>query len=284
MTPLTIVLTGATSGIGRQAALTLGAAGHQLLVVGRNPALLDALVRELAERNLPEPRCFRADLSLQAEVRRVAAEISAAAPVIDVLVNNAGAIFDERKVTADGLEMTFALNHVAYWLMTRLLLSNVAASRDGRIVSTASAAHKRGTLDFDDLQSTKRYTGWGVYGASKLANICFTRELARRLRLDAATAHVSASCLHPGFVATKFGDANGFLLSSALKAAKIVTALTEAKGADTLTWLCTAPGAAARSGGYFERRRPATMSREAGDDAVARRLWEATAALVGESP
>ncbi len=284
MTPLTIVLTGATSGIGRQAALALGGAGHQLLVVGRNPALLDALAHDLAERNAPTPRTFRADLSLQAEVRRVAAELAAAAPVIDVLVNNAGAIFDERKVTADGLEMTFALNHVAYWLMTRLLMPNVAASQDGRIVSTASRAHMRGTLDFADLQSTTRYTGWGAYGASKLANIGFTRELARRLRSDPATAHVSASCLHPGFVATKFGDSNSFLFSSVLKAAKLVTALTEAKGADTLTWLCTAPGAAERNGGYFEKRKPAKLSREAEDDAVARRLWDATAALVGETP
>ncbi len=282
MTAKTVVLTGATSGIGRRAALTLGAAGHHLLVVGRNQALLDALVADLAKRGAAAPRTFRADLSLQAEVRRVAGEIAAAAPVIDVLVNNAGAIFDERKVTADGLEMTFALNHVAYWLMTRLLTPNVAASSEGRIVSTASAAHKRGTLDFDDLQSVKRYTGWGAYGASKLANICFTRELARRLSANPSTKHVSASCLHPGFVATKFGDQNGFLFSGALKAAKIATALSEEKGADTLTWLCTAPGADARHGGYFEKRKPAPMSREAQDDAVARRLWDATAALVGE--
>ena len=284
MTAQTIVLTGATSGIGRQAALSLGASGHRLLVVGRNQQLLDALVADVTKRGGLPPRTFRADLSLQREVRRVAAEIAAAAPVIDVLVNNAGAIFDERLLTAEGLERTFALNHVAYWLMTRLLTPNIAASPDGRIISTASAAHTRGTLDFDDLQSANRYTGWGAYGASKLANICFTRELARRLSADPSTKHVSASCLHPGFVATKFGDATGFLFSSALKAVKIATALSEAKGADTLTWLCTAPGAAARNGGYFEKRRLATMSREAGDDGVARRLWEATAALVGESP
>ncbi len=282
MTAQTIVLTGATSGIGRQAALALGAAGHRLLVVGRNQQLLDALVAEMTKRGAAPPRTFRADLSLQSEVRRVAVELAAAAPVIDVLVNNAGAIFDERKVTAEGLEMTFALNHVAYWLLTRLLMPNVAASADGRIISTASAAHMRGTLDFDDLQSAKRYTGWGAYGASKLANICFTRELARRLSADPSTRHVSASCLHPGFVATKFGDANGFVFSSALKAAKIATALSDVKGADTLVWLSTAPGAAGRHGGYFEKRKPARMSAEAGDDAVAKRLWEETARLVGE--
>ena len=282
MTAQTIVLTGATSGIGRQAALALGAIGHRLLVVGRNQQLLEALESDMTKRGAVPPRTFRAELTLQSEVRRVAAELAAAAPVIDVLVNNAGAIFDERKLTAEGLEMTFALNHLAYWLMTRLLTPNVAASADGRIVSTASAAHTRGTLDFDDLQSARRYSGWGAYGASKLANICFTRELARRLRANPDTKHVSASCLHPGFVATKFGDANGLVFSSALKAAKLVTALSEAKGADTLVWLCTAPGAAARHGGYFEKRKPAPMSSEAKDDEVARRLWVETARLVGE--
>ncbi len=282
MASSTIVLTGATSGIGRQAALALGAAGHRLVVVGRNRALLDALTAELIASGATAPVTVLADLSRQAEVRRAAREVATAAPVIDVLVNNAGAIFDERAVTVDGLERSFALNHVAYWLLTRLLLPNVAASPHGRIVSTASGAHRRGHLDFDDLQSVRAYTAWGAYSASKLANICFTRELARRLRAVPATQHVSASCLHPGFVATKFGDGNGIVFSTLLKAFKLVTALSEAKGADTLVWLATASDPAARHGGYFEKRKPGPLSAEAQDDVVARRLWEVTAALVGE--
>lgn len=278
----TIVLTGATSGIGRQAALALGAQGHQLLAVGRNDALLAQLADDMVAAGAPAPRTFKADLALMAEVRRVAVEIAAAAPVIDVLVNNAGAIFDERAETPEGLERTFALNHMAYWLLTRCLLPQVTAAPAPRIVSTASAAHRRGTLDLADLQSARRYSAWGAYGASKLANILFTRELARRLSAVPATAHVSASCLHPGFVATRFGDANGLLFAAALKAAKVATALSEPKGADTLVWLCTAPGAAQRHGGYFEKRKPASLSREAQDDALAVRLWEATAALAGE--
>ncbi|MBI3792278.1 MAG: SDR family NAD(P)-dependent oxidoreductase [Gemmatimonadetes bacterium] len=278
----TIVLTGATSGIGRQAALSLSAAGHRLLVVGRNDTLLEALVRDCTARGGPAPEPFRADLSLMREVRRVAAELSAAAPAIDVLVNNAGAIFDTRRETAEGLEMTFALNHVAYWLLTRLLLGNLAAAPEGRVVSTASAAHARGHLDFADLQSTRRYTGWGVYGTSKLANILFTRELARRLSADPRTPHVTASCLHPGFVATRFGDDNGLLMSASIRAAKVATALSEEKGADTLIWLATASDPASRHGGFFEKRRPGTLTAEARDDEAARRLWDATAAITGE--
>ena len=282
VTPSTIVLTGATSGIGRQAALALGALGHRLLVVGRNPALLDALVRELRERGAAEPRTFRADLSLMADVRRVAAEIAEAAPAIDVLVNNAGAIFDERGATTEGLERTFALNHMAYWLLTRLLLPNVAASPAGRIVCTASRAHWRGHLDFDNLQFERGYSGWPAYAASKLANICFVRELARRLSTSERLRHVSVSALHPGFVASRFGDANGVLFAAVIRLLKYVTALSAEEGADTLVWLATAPDAPSRHGGYFAKRAAASLSAEARDPAVARRLWDETAKLAGE--
>ena len=282
LTPHTIVITGATSGIGRQAALVLGALGHRLLVVGRNPELLDALERDLRARGAPAPTPFRADLSLQSEVRRVAVEIAAAAPVIDVLVNNAGAIFDTRQLTAEGVERTVALNHVAYWLLTRALLPNLCASAEGRIVNTASRAHLRGHLDFTDLQHARRYSGWEAYGASKLANICFTRELARRLSASASSRHVSASALHPGFVSTRFGNANGPLFSAVIRIGKAILAISDERGADTIVWLCTAPGAATRNGGYFAQRKPARLSVEAQDDEVARRLWKVTAELVGE--
>ena len=280
----TIVITGATSGIGRQAALALATPGNRLLVVGRHHALLKTLRADLAARGAGEVHLFHADLSQLSDVRRVGAEITAAAPVIDVLANNAGAIFDTRRLTADGIEMTFALNHLAYWLLTRLLLPNIAASDDGRIVSTASRAHMRARLDFADLESARDYSAWMAYGTSKLMNILFTRELARRLAQDPATRRVSASSFHPGFVGSRFGDGNGFVLATLLKAAKSLVALSEAKGADTLVWLATAPDAAGRAGGYFEKRRPGRMSAAAQDDAAARRLWEVTAEFLGEAP
>lgn len=280
----TIVITGATSGIGRQAALALATPGNRLLVVGRHHALLKTLHADLAARGAGEVHPFHADLSELSDVRRVGAEIAAAAPVIDVLANNAGAIFDTRRLTADGIEMTFALNHLAYWLLTRVLLPNIAASDDGRIICTASRAHMRARLDFADLESARDYTAWMAYGTSKLMNILFTRELARRLAVDPAMRHVSASSFHPGFVQTRFGDGNGVVLATVMRMAKALVAVSEAKGADTLVWLATAPDSAGRSGGYFEKRRPGRMSAAARDDAAARRLWEVTAEFLGEAP
>ena len=199
----TIVATGATSGIGEVAVCDLARRGARIVFVARDPergaALLQRL-KTLAPQS--DHRAHLADLSRLSEMKRVATLIAQSESQIDVLINNAGAIFTTRQLTADGLERTFATNHLAYFVLTNLLLGRLRATPGARIVSTASGAHKGAKLDFDDLQSEHHFSGLRAYGRSKLMNILFTRELARRL----AGSGVTANCLHPGFVATRFGD------------------------------------------------------------------------------
>src|SRR5579883_917875 len=200
-----VAMTGATSGIGEVAAERLAEAGATILFVARDRARAEATLQRLRAKGAAPHRFYLADLSRLAEMKRVGAEIAADAPRLDVLVNNAGALFSARRVTPDGLEMTFALNHMSYFVLTAALIEKLKASAPARIVSTASAAHQGAQLDFDDLQNEKRYSGLRAYGRSKLCNILFTRELARRLQ----GTGVTANCLHPGFVATRFGDEVG---------------------------------------------------------------------------
>ena len=199
----TIVATGATSGIGEVAVLALAGLGARIVFIARDEARAQATMRKL-EAKAPglDHRLHLADLSSMAETRKVGEAIAANEPRIDVLINNAGALFSNRRVTPEGLELTFALNHMAYFVLTEALRDRLVASAPARIVSTSSAAHQGMSLDFSDLQSAKGYNGLRVYGRSKLANILFTRELARRL----AGTEVTANCLHPGVVATRFGD------------------------------------------------------------------------------
>jgi NAD(P)-dependent dehydrogenase (short-subunit alcohol dehydrogenase family) len=211
-----------------------------------------------------------ADLSRLSEMKRVAGEI---AGDIDVLINNAGALFGRREVTEDGLEKTFATNHMAYFVVTNLLLPQLKPG--ARIVSTASDAHRGARLDFDDLQSGRRYSGFSVYGKSKLCNILFTRELARRLEGSGATAN----CLHPGFVATRFGDASGGLFQTVIGLGKSTVALSPEEGARTILYLASSPEVEGKSGGYYVKCKPATPTREAQSDADARRLWDISARI-----
>jgi len=272
-----VVITGATSGIGQVAAERLAGMGARMVLVARDKARGEATLVRLRERAPGAAHSIHyADLSRLAEMKRVAAEIAAAEPRIDVLINNAGALFGSRHVTEDGLELTFALNHMAYFVLTHGLRDRLLASAPARVVNTASNAHRRARLDFDDLQSAHGYSGFKAYGRSKLANILFTRELARRL----AGAGVTANCLHPGFVATRFGDQTGGLLSSVVRAAKIF-AISSEEGAETLVYLASAPEVANVSGAYFYKCRPATPTKEAQDDAAAQRLWSETAKLAG---
>src|SRR6185295_11785312 len=206
----------------------------------------------------------------------VGAQIVEAEPRIDVLINNAGAMFNRRELSPDGLEMTFAVNHMAYFVLTEALRTRLIASAPARIVSTASGAHSRAHIKFDDLQSTRGYSGFSVYGRSKLCNILHTRELARRL----AGTGVTANCLHPGFVATRFGDNNGGWFGLAIGVAKGLFALSPQQGAQTSVYLASSPEVTA-SGGYFDKCAPATPSRAARDDEAARRLWQESARLVG---
>jgi NAD(P)-dependent dehydrogenase (short-subunit alcohol dehydrogenase family) len=265
----TVVATGATSGIGAAAVEALARQGARIVFCARDPARAEATRRRL-EAVAPGlgHRAYLADLSLIAQTRRVGAEIAAAEPRIDVLVNNAGALFSTRRVTAEGLEMTFALNHMSYFVLTSALRERIVAAK-GRIVSTASAAHRGAQLDFDDLQSAKIAPGFRVYGRSKLCNILFTRELARRLAGTGATAN----CLHPGVVASRFADEAGGWTAPLFKLVKRF-AISPQQGADTIVWLASSPEVAGVTGQYFARRKPGALSRAAQDDTAARRLWE----------
>jgi NAD(P)-dependent dehydrogenase (short-subunit alcohol dehydrogenase family) len=215
-----------------------------------------------------------ADLSRVGEMKRVAGEIAAAAPRIDVLMNNAGLIASSNRKTEDGLGLMFATNHLAYFVLTNLLLERLRAADGARIVSTASEAHRRARLDFDRLQDQKGMTG---YGTTKLCNILFTRELARRI----AGTGITANCLHPGFVATRFGDDSGGAMRAGLAIAKRLFALSPEEGAKTMVYLASSPRVAGQSGGYYDRCAPAEPSHEAQSDAAARRLWDLSAQITG---
>ncbi|HEX3396944.1 MAG TPA: SDR family NAD(P)-dependent oxidoreductase [Steroidobacteraceae bacterium] len=272
-----VVITGATSGIGEVAAQRLAAMGARIVLVARDAARGQKTLTRLPSLGPGAAHSiYYGDLSRIAESKRVAAEIAAAEPRIDVLINNAGALFGTRHVTADNLEATFATNHMAYFVLTLGLKANLLKGAPARVVSTASNAHKGYSLDFDDLQAAKGYSAMGAYGRSKLCNILFTRELARRW----VGQGITANCLHPGFVATRFGDGSGGLLSSVVRVAKTF-AITPEKGAETIVYLASSPEVAAISGEYFYQCRPATPTAAGRDDAAARRLWEQSAKLAG---
>lgn len=271
-----VVITGATSGIGQVAAEQLAALGARLVLVARDPKRGEAALARLRECGPgANPSIHYADLSRIAEMKRVAAAIAAAEPRVDVLINNAGALFGSRQLTPDGLEMTFATNHMAYFVVTQGLRDRLrAAAPTARVVSTSSDAHKGNRIDFNDLQSAQGYGGFKVYGRSKLLNILYTRELARRW----AGSGVTANCLHPGFVATRFGDHSGGFFSYVVRIAKNF-AISPEKGAQTIVYLATSDDVANTSGKYFYKCAEATPTREAQDDDAARRLWEETEKL-----
>jgi NAD(P)-dependent dehydrogenase (short-subunit alcohol dehydrogenase family) len=273
-----VVITGATSGIGRIGALRLARLGARLVIVARDRLRGDALLAELRTATPDVPHVIHyAELSRLADAKRVGAAIAAAEPRIDMLINNAGAMFSRRTLTNDGLERTFALNHMAYFVLTAGLLDRLTASAPARIINTASNAHRHGHLDFDDLQAAKSYRPFDVYGTSKLCNILFTRELARRL----SGRGVTANSFSPGFVATRFGSEAGGLLGFGMKFGKLVFAKSAEVGADTLVYLATAPEVANISGEFFYKRRRGKLTPEAQDDAVAQRLWQESERIAG---
>ena len=275
-----VVITGATSGIGEVAAQKLAAMGARIVMIARNrdrAAMTLSGLRQIAPGI--EHRVHYADLSRTGDVKRVATEIASAEPRIDVLINNAGAAFDRRQVNDDGIELTFATNHLSYFVLTEGLRESLLAVESARIVNTSSEAHRGARLDFDDLQFAKRYRGLAAYGRSKLCNILFTRDLARRLE----KTRVTANCLHPGFVATRIGDNNRGPVSYLFKFAKMF-ALSPEKGAETIVYLAASNDVANMSGQYFYRCRPLEPSKNAQDDAAGRRLWEESERLVGNPP
>ncbi len=270
-----VVITGATSGIGEVAAQRLADRGARLVLVARDTARGEAALARLRGSEMGMGHSIHyGDLSRISEMKRLAAEISAAEPRIDVLINNAGAMFGSRQVTEDNFERTFAINHMAYFVLTNGLRQRLFAGAPARVINTASDAHRGCRLDFDDLQSTSGYSGFKVYGRSKLCNILFTRELARRWGAQGVTTN----CLHPGFVATRFGDSSGGFLSRAVRVAKIF-AISPEEGAHTIVYLASSPDAANVSGEYFYKCRRATPTEEARDDSAAKRLWIESARL-----
>ncbi len=282
MTAKTILITGATSGIGRVAAESLARDGAHVVVVGRNPAKTAATVAEIkqATGGYASVDFLLADLSVQAEVRRLAGEFQSRYPRLDVLINNAGGIFRERRLTADGQEMTWALNHLSYFLLTNLLLDTLLASGPARIINVASNAHRRvPRLNFDNLDGAQGYAGFGAYGHSKLANVLFTYELARRL----AGTPVTVNAMHPGLIRTGFGANNGRLWQLMYV---VINALgrTPAQGADTLIYLAASPDVAGVTGQYFHERQAKPSSAASLDEAAAKRLWQvsAQATKIGE--
>jgi NAD(P)-dependent dehydrogenase (short-subunit alcohol dehydrogenase family) len=268
------LVTGATNGIGKVTAREIARTGARTLVVARDAARGAATAREIAEATGNAPEVLLADLSVQADVRRVAREVRARVPRLDLLVNNAGAIFAERAVSADGIEMTLALNHLAYFLLTLELLPALEGGDDVRVVNVSSVAHEAGRIDFDDLQGERRYGMWKAYAQSKLANVLFTRELARRV----AGRGISVNAVHPGAVASGFGR-NGDGVFARLVALGAPLLLSPDRGARTSIHVATSPDVRGVTGTYFARGRERRPSAAARDDATAARLWTVSEAL-----
>jgi NAD(P)-dependent dehydrogenase (short-subunit alcohol dehydrogenase family) len=272
------LITGGSRGIGQAAAIDLAGMGAQVAIVARD-AERGAATLSLIERETGQTAgLLLADLSSLEGVRQVAQEYRARYGRLDVLVNNAGAVFSQRSTTVDGFERTFALNHLAYFLLTNLLIDLLRADAPSRIVNVSSAAHQGAVLDFDDLQSEQKYAGFRAYGRSKLANILFTHELARRLE----GTGVTANCLHPGVVATGFNRNNGLLMRLGMTIARPFLISAE-KGAQTIVYLASSPEVEGVTGEYFVNCTATTSSPVSYDDEAARRLWDVSASLTGLS-
>ena len=268
----TVVVTGESSGIGAAAARALADLGATVAVVGRNPERTG----EVAQQCLGRGRAFVADMSSLDAVAALAEQLAAAYPVIDVLANNAGFIAAKNEPTVDGIESTFAVNHVAPFLLTRLLEPNLKASSEARVVTTSSAAHKTGRLD-RPFDPNAQWTSWGAYGDSKLANIAFTTELDRRM----AGTTVGANCFHPGVVHTGFGRDKGLLALLQSTMGRFLLISPE-KGADTLVFLASAPEAVRTTGKYWVKRKVKSPAPAGHDATSAQLLWSQTAALVSK--
>jgi NAD(P)-dependent dehydrogenase (short-subunit alcohol dehydrogenase family) len=262
----TVLVTGSTDGIGLETARQLLALGWRVLVHGRSPQRAKAAAEDLARGEAAAPvEPVWGDLSRMSEVVLLAAQAGERAPSLDVLINNAGVYEHQRRLTADGLELTMAVNHFAPFLLTHHLLGALSRAPRGRIVTVSSTAHQSGRLDLDDLTFARRYDGYAAYAASKLANVLFTVELAKRLEDSAVTAN----CLHPGVIATKLLR-SGFGMGGA----------PVEQGARTSVYLATSPEVGSVSGRYYVDCRPATPSRTARDEALAARLWQESERLL----
>ena len=280
MSGKTVLITGGSSGIGKATAIGLAALGARVAITGRNPGRVEAAAVEIrAATGNPDVHAFTADLSSQAEVRRLAAEVLDAYPRLDVLVNNVGGSWATRHVTADGLEHTFAVNHLAAFLLTNLLLDRLKASAPARVVTVSSNAQSLGKIDFEDLQGERRYSEQKAYPQSKLASVMFTYELARRL----AGTGVTATVLHPGVVSTRFGSEDPSLIFKVLVPFYRPFMKTPQQGAATSIYLASSPKVEGVTGAYFANGKPQTSNKASYDESAAARLWQVSAGLVGQA-
>jgi retinol dehydrogenase 12 len=271
------LITGATSGIGWESARALAAQGATMALVGRDAERTEKAVAAIrSATGSTRVESYLADLSTQAEVQRLAQEFRARHDRLDVLINDAGAMFPRRRESVDGIEMTLALNHLAPFLLSNLLLDTLKASAPSRIVTVSSGAHLGARVYFDDLQFTRRYRPWRAYGQSKLMNVLFTNELARRL----AGSGVTANALHPGFVASNFGKRGSEFWTATFTLMRPFMISAE-QGAQTVVYLASSPEVEGVTGGYYVNCRPTRSSDRARDEAVARRLWEVSERLTG---
>jgi len=270
-----VVITGGTSGIGQVAAERLAAMGARIVLVARSQSRGEATLRRLRELAPAQAHSVHyGDISRLADLHRLAVEIRAAEPRIDVLINNAGAAFGRREVTEDGLELTFATNHMSYFVLTHGLRDSLIAVGAARVINTSSRAHEGAKIDFDDLQMQKNYSLYRAYGCSKLCNIIFTRGLVRRLE----GTGITANSLHPGFVKTRIGDQNAGFGGAIFRFMKNF-ALTPEKGAETIVYLASSEDVAKTTGLYFYKCKPIEPSKLAQDDAAAERLWKESASV-----
>ena len=270
------LITGFTSGIGKETAFGLAGKGATLILICRDKAKGEEVIKEIKNKtgnsNL---HLYIADLSSQKEIRRVATEIKEQHPVIDVLINNAGGINEKHELTEDGIELTFAVNHLAYFMLTLLLLDNVKSSGYARIINVASDAHQFSKLDFDDLNSTNSFNPMKVYGMTKLANIMFTYEMARKLN----DTHVSVNAMHPGGVNTNFGKNMKGVAGAYFRLSPF--SRKPEKGAETVIWLASSPEVEGVSGKYFMDKKEKKSNSFSYNKDAQKKLWEESEKMTG---
>lgn len=272
-----MIVTGATNGIGLVSAHELARTGATVVLVGRNPQRIESAIAQI-QSDVPDAKLdsFAADLSRISEVQLLANYITDTYDRVDVLLNNAGAFFQSQQVTAEGIEMTFALNHMAPFVLTNLLMRSLRASAPARVINVSSAAHQGAAIDIRDIHAPKRYSGWKAYAQSKLCNLLFTYELAERLQ----DSDVTVNALHPGFVKTGFGQGTPSTFSAFFGFLQQYFAITPEQGAATSIYLATSPAVASTTGRYYVNKQAVPSSRASYDYTMRRQLWDLSTQLM----